>query len=522
MEVLPEGELMDRASRGLAAVIAARVDELAERAPDTPVNVVVLAGTGGNGGDALFAAAYLFADFAPEAEVDVTAVLTGGRGHQPALAALADAGVLPLDAQDSGGFGEAMAALADADVVIDGVYGIGGRPDLSADPDDTVARFVAEIPEHAYVVAVDLPSGADPSGRTEQTACVFADETVTFSLLKGVHLLAGEDACGVLTVVDIGIDEYGLVDPDIESAEELVRALAPVEESGPVLPVAERLDFDDVAALWPVPENSDDKYSRGVLGIVAGGENYTGAALLSCRAAVEAGAGMVRYVGTPGPTSLIRAQVPEAVLGAGRVQAWLVGPGLDPKPEAGDTAGLAQLHAARDALDSGLPCVVDAGGLDLLEQPRPGAGARTLLTPHAGELARLLNRVDPDQESNVSRAEVEADPLRHARRAAELLHATVLLKGNRTLVVPPTDELPVRSQADAPTWLATAGSGDVLAGLAGTLLASGLDPVDAGSLAALVHGVAGDHANPGGPVRSLAVAASIPAVVASLLRRTQD
>ena len=117
------------------------------------------------------------------------------------------------------------------------------------------------------------------------------------------------------------------------------------------------------------------------------------------------------------------------------------------------------------------------------------------------------------------RQAVEQSPVAHARRAADLTGATVLLKGSTTLVVPPTATgLPVRSQNDAPAWLATAGAGDAR-GLAGTLLAAGLDPLDAGSLAALVHGVAADDANPGGPVRALAVAHGIPATVAALLAR---
>jgi ADP-dependent NAD(P)H-hydrate dehydratase / NAD(P)H-hydrate epimerase len=113
---------------------------------------------------------------------------------------------------------------------------------------------------------------------------------------------------------------------------------------------------------------------------------------------------------------------------------------------------------------------------------------------------------------------VSAAPVAHARAAAERTGATVLLKGAHTLVVPPDRNAPVRCQADAPAWVATAGAGDVLGGLLGTLLAAGLDPLDAGALGALVHGVAADRANPGGPVRISDVARSIPATVASLLR----
>lgn len=525
MAELLEGELMQRASRGLAKVLHARLSGLAEMVGGddqihVPLNVVVLAGSGGNGGDALFASAFLANGSArrqgrdkrrevPEPRLDITAVLVAPRAHAPALDAAREAGVRvvevfgPVDesahasAADENAIAQVCELLEGADLVVDGVYGIGGRPDLAADgASPEVWRLVQAIGDDAYVVAVDLPSGADPEGNLPVANGVFADETVTFSLFKGVHLLSGEDASGILTLVDIGLDE-------------------PVEA-----PTVERLDFDDVAELWPVPGPADDKYSRGVLGVVAGGENYTGAALLSVGAAVEAGAGMVRYIGPPGATALVRAQVPEAVHGDGRVQAWLVGPGLDPHPADDDEAGQAQVRAARAALDSGLPAVVDAGGLDLLEGPRPGAGARTLLTPHAGELARLLVRLDPETDETFTAADVVRDPVAAARRAAELLHATVLLKGHRTLVVPPVASLPVRAQSNAPAWLATAGAGDVLAGIAGALLACGLDPVDAGSLAALVHGVAADDANPGGPIRARRVAEQIGPTVARLLRHS--
>jgi NAD(P)H-hydrate repair Nnr-like enzyme with NAD(P)H-hydrate dehydratase domain len=225
---------------------------------------------------------------------------------------------------------------------------------------------------------------------------------------------------------------------------------------------------------------------------------------------------MVRYVGTPTPTALVRAHVPEAVHGVGRVQAWVVGPGLDPDAAGEDAAE--QRAVARAALDGEEPVVVDAGGLDLLDDDvlasRRGRG--TLLTPHAGEAARLLARLTGD---DVDRAAVERAPVEHARLLARRSGATVLLKGSTTLVVPPDDAEAVFSQADAPAWLATAGAGDVLAGLLGTLLAAGLAPEEAGALGALVHGVAADRASGGGPVRALRVAEALPAAVAGLLRR---
>ena len=471
MAGLDEGELMSRAASGLAAVASAR---LAGSGGLDAKRVVALVGAGDNGGDALYAAASLARDGAA-----VVVLRVAESVHEGGLRAARDAGVEVLSAVDI----KAADLLRKAELVIDGMVGIGGRPGLSPQIDG----LLREVSEAAYVLAVDLPSGTDPDGEVPAQSCVFADETVTFGVPKPVHLLpATEPAVGRLTVVDIGV--------------EIARQ-----------PVVERLTPDDVPWLWPVPGPADDKYSRGVLGIVAGGEGYTGAAVLSVTSAVCSGAGMVRYVGPPTPTMLVRSQVPEAVFGPGRVQAWLVGPGVDVDDESPE--GVGQRSAAQSALDSGLPCVVDAGGLALVVEAR---STPTLLTPHAGELAVTLSRL----AGPVDRATVVAAPLAHARRLADLTNSTVLLKGATTLVVPPSSSgLAVRAQADAPPWLATAGSGDVLAGLAGMLLASGLSPMDSGSLAALVHGMAAIAANPGGPVRALGVAYAIPGVVGDLLAR---
>ena len=475
MAGLSEGELMSRAAVGLAEVAAARLGGPGGR------QVVAIVGAGNNGGDALYAAALLAKDGAT-----VVVLKVGESAHEGGLRAARDAGALVLNAVGAHADPQSVvrSALGDAELVIDGIVGIGGHSGLSPQID----ALLREVSDTAYVLAVDLPSGTDPEGEVGAQSCVFADETVTFMVPKPVHLLPGtEPAVGRLTVIDIGVEIAGT-------------------------PVVERVTQDDVPRLWPRPGPGDDKYSRGVLGIVAGGESYTGAALLAVTAAVCSGAGMVRYVGPPTPTGLVRSQVPEAVIGDGQVQAWLVGPGIDVGDES--TQGRAQRAAAQSALDSRLPCVVDAGGLELIVEPR---STPTLLTPHAGELARLLSRLDHP----VDRATVVGAPVAHARRLAEVTNSTVLLKGATTLVVPPTSaSLSVRSQADAPSWLATAGSGDVLAGLAGTLLASGLSPLDSGSLAALVHGLAADAANPGGPVRALGVAQAIPGVVAGLLART--
>ena len=475
---LASGELMARAVEGLAEVVAARVSQLGAE------TVVALVGGGNNGADALYAVAHL-----AETGVSCAAALDLSRVHEGALEAARAAGVVLVTGA------EALADIAEADIVLDGIVGLGGRPGLP----EEAAAWVAAIPDDAHVIAVDLPSGQPADGSAFDPDGVLADETVTFSVAKPVHLLPPtEQTCGSLTVIDIGLT--------FDTA-----------------PAVVRLTFDDVADAWPVPGPDDDKYSRGVVGIVAGGENYSGAAVLAVTAAVEAGAGMVRYVGTPTPEGLVRAAVPEAVHGEGRVQAWVVGPGLDVSSTRRDAT--AQLDVARGALAGKEPVLVDAGGLDLVDDDVIDArrDLPTLLTPHAGELATLLSRLGATRRSRkvvtIERAAVEAEPLRHARALADRTGMTVLLKGATTLVVPADSTASVRSQADAPSWLATAGAGDVLAGLIGTLLAAGLDPAEAGALGALVHGVSADRASAGGPVRALRVAHGIPDAVAHLLTR---
>jgi hydroxyethylthiazole kinase-like uncharacterized protein yjeF len=463
----PDGELMARAARGLAAVVASRVEER------DGMRVVGLVGAGNNGGDTLYALAHLAQQGFSAAAVHEP------EAHRGGLEAAQEAGVALVPGDGQGW----RPVVAEADVVVDGVLGIGGRPGLSGD----AAGWVEDIPQDAWVVAVDLPSGADPAGEVPLGEAVFADETVTFGVAKPVHLLpATEPAVGRLTVVDIGLDL-----------------------GSPMRPVVERLTFDDVGRLWPVPGPSSDKYSRGVVGIVAGTPTYPGAAVLSVLGALGAGPGMVRYLGPPEVQALVHAAAPEAVTAEGRVQAWVCGSGFDPSSRAKGVAE--QKHHVEEALASDLPVVVDAGALELVDRRE----APTLLTPHAGELARLLTRL---RGKDVAREEVTAAPLAHARDAAERTGCTVLLKGSHTLVVSPDPNRPVRSQADAPAWLATAGAGDVLGGLLGTLLAAGLDPLDAGALGALVHGVAADRANPGGPVRIADVARCIPEAVAALMR----
>lgn len=465
MATLPEGALMARAVDRLVEVTARRLES---RGGTT---VAALVGPGNNGGDALYAAARLAEAGFGAAAVHLDTVHAGALGDAQA------AGVLLSRGDDP----EGLARVAEADVVLDGILGIGGRAGLP----DFARAWVDAVPDTAYVIAVDLPSGQDPVGEVLTPEGIFADETVTFSVAKPVHLLPPTSrAVGRLTVVDIGL-----------------RMTTP--------PVAARLTTWSAGDLWPVPLPTDDKYSRGVLGVVAGGERYPGAAVLSCTAAVEAGAGMVRYVGPARPESMVLAAAPEVVPGPGQVQAWVIGPGLDL-----ETADPTQVEAARGALESDLPVLLDAGGLDLVTGRRV---APTLLTPHAGECARLLSRLAGRE---TTRAEVEAAPLRHAEDLVAQTGAAVLLKGHTTLIVPAEAGQVTFSQADAPAWLATAGAGDVLAGLTGMLLAAGLDPAPAGALGAHVHGQAARRASGGGPVRALGVARALRRTITGLVGRT--
>ncbi len=451
MRSVPGGALMSRAAAGLAAACVDLVGRAYGR------GVVVLAGSGSNGGDALYAAATL-ARRGARAEV----VLLSEGVHEGGLAAARAAGARVVETPD----------WARVDVLLDGVVGIGGRPGLREPTGSLVAAARAA---GVTVVAVDVPSGVDVDGGTLPEPAVHADVTVTFGTHKPALLAGPAAACaGAVHLVDIGL--------------------------GPHLPepVVRAVQAADVAALLPVPEPHDQKYTRGVVGLRAGSAGYAGAARL-CAAGASAGlVGMIRYDGPEAVARSVLDQHPEVVLGAGRVQAWVVGPG------GGDDAGDA-LHASlHDETSGAVPVLVDADGLRFLPESleRPA-----LLTPHAGELARLLYT---DREA------VEADPLAHVRTAADATGATVLLKGGRTLVAEPGGG-PVDVVHAATPWLATAGAGDVLAGLAGSLLAAGLSPREAGVVAAYVHGAASRLGSRGGPLTATRVAAALPTAVTDLL-----
>ncbi|MFJ6554048.1 NAD(P)H-hydrate dehydratase [Streptomyces luteogriseus] len=451
MARLPEGALMQRAAAGLAAACA----DLLGRVYGS--RVVLLVGSGDNGGDALYAGARL-----ARRGAGVTAVLLAPeRAHAAGLAALRRAGGRVAGAAD----GEAL--VEGADLVVDGIVGIGGKGGLRP---EAVPLAAAAGRSRGAVVAVDLPSGVDADTGEVHGHAVRADLTVTFGTHKpGLLIDPAREYAGSVRLVDIGLEL-------------------------PAEPELEALQHEDVARLLPVPGAESDKYRRGVVGIAAGSARYPGAAVLAVSGALRGGAGAVRYVG-PAADAVI-ARFPETLVSdqgpkhAGRVQAWVVGPG------AGDDAA-----TVAEVLAADVPVLIDADGLRLADaQVVRGRRAPTLMTPHAGEAAALLG---------VERAEVEGGRLAAVRELARRYGATVLLKGSTTLVADSGGGA-VRVNPTGTGWLATAGSGDVLSGLGGSLLAAGLSAVDAAGAGAYLHGLAGRLAADGAPVGAHDVADAVP------------
>ncbi|MFJ6001400.1 bifunctional ADP-dependent NAD(P)H-hydrate dehydratase/NAD(P)H-hydrate epimerase [Arthrobacter sp. NPDC092385] len=456
---------------------------------------VVLAGSGNNGADALYAGERLL-----RRGVGVTAILTSERVHAASLQAFTGAGgtTVRLDDADTADLAEHAAA---ADILIDGILGTGASGGLRG----ASAAFAEAFDRAAgprgrrstIVVACDLPSGIGVDSGLVDGPVLSADATVTFGAAKpGLLLGDGAVAAGELNIVDIGLDFSSFT------------------------PAAQSLLDADAAALLRVPGPRDHKYSRGVLGVAAGSARYPGAAALAVGAALATGVGMVRYLGPAAVAGLVHQRNPEAVASTGsiaeeRSQAWLVGPGAVDDDD--------QRRRAEDAMRSGLPVVVDAGAL---AQVPERVGPQVILTPHAGELRQLLAGRGVDAE----RSAIEAEPAHFALRAAETTGATVLLKGFTTVVAAPSGTLFV--QADATPWLATAGSGDTLSGIVGALAATlAGDDGAAGRIGvaqedlwaaiaaagALIHGRAGQRAALRGPVVVSDLPADIGAIVADLL-----
>lgn len=466
-----EPVLMQRAATALAGVC--RDVLVAGRGGVRGAHVVAMAGTGNNGGDALWALSML-----GRRGVRTTVVGDPGRLHPEGMAAARAAGSRVLGWDDPA----TVPVLASADLVLDGILGIGGRGGVREPAASVVGALNAtSVP----VLAVDIPSGVDSDTGEVGGVAVRADVTVCFGVLKvGLVAAPGRDHAGIVSVVDIGL------------------------RGGDLPAEARALSLADLAVEPPGPRAH--KYSRGVVGVVAGCPRYPGAALLAVAGARMAGAGLVSF--SPGrseppgagagpaassgidPVSaLVVARHPDVVLSAGRgMDARCVGPGLGPTRDIADQVLLMMADPS--------PLVVDASALLVLARQdgrralaeRARAGAITVLTPHEGEFTRLG-------------LSLEGGRVRGAQRAAEATGAVVVLKGPGTVIAAPgTTYLDTFGEAA----LATAGSGDVLAGLVAGMLASvpgrdasGFGAADAALVAARavgLHGLAGRLAGAAG------------------------
>ncbi len=491
--------LMRTAAWGLAQGV---IDLLRERRrPLTGTRITGLIGPGNNGGDGLWALSFL-----AKRGALIRAHRTAETSHPEGTAAFLAAGGRFIDLED--------ADYRRSEVLIDAVLGTGARGAWSALP----------VPEAALVVACDIPSGVAADTGAVAGSALRADLTVTFGGLKtGLLNGAGASYSGQLRCVDIGL--------------------------GPHLPepAARLLEPADLPELLPPTAAAAHKYTRGVLGVLAGSTQYPGAANLACAAALATGVGMLRFLGrgaagtnpkSPGgqpeldalELSVITAH-PEAVLSHDphdRVQAWLVGSGLGDRPERVASARAVLTVAEQQQL----PTVIDADGLHLVEAAAGPAAERSqrILTPHAGEASTLLARLGGTAST---REQVEADPLAAAQQLARLTGDVVVLKGPHTVIASSQhgQQLSYLYPGGHP-WLATAGSGDTLAGIiaaivagwagesasAATNLPAGRPPLAAQAAAGVwLHGAASYRAAADGPFGASSLASSVRRVRAELL-----
>jgi hydroxyethylthiazole kinase-like uncharacterized protein yjeF len=425
--------------------------------------IAVVCGPGNNGGDG-FVAARVLRD----------------RGFAVRVSLLGDHNALKSDAAEAAnrwtGNVEPFSAdaIADAGVIVDALFGAGLDRDLEGEARAAVEAIAAS---GTPTIAVDLPSGID--GRTGKVrgAAVHAVETVTFCRLKPGHLLfPGRDHCGKVTVADIGI------------ADATVKKLNPTT-------------FANEPELWrdkfPKPRRLGHKYDRGHVIVVSGPMQTTGAARLAARAALRAGAGLVT-VAAPKPAlpilaaTLLAVMVREAAGAKGltklladqRMNVVVLGPGQGVGKTTRD-AVVAAAKAKRSLVIDADAITSFAGAPDALAKALRTAAA-AVVTPHEGEFARLFGA-----KSKVLAADSKVE---RARAAAKALGAVVLLKGPDTVVASSDGRASLGT--NAPPWLATAGSGDVLTGLVAALLAQGMPAFDAASAAVWLHGEAGNVAGP--------------------------
>jgi len=478
--------LMERAGRAVARAAVDLVGGVYGR------RAVVVCGKGNNGGDGLVAARHL-ARWGMR--VAVVAVETTDALREPAAGNLDRLGEVGIRVRR---WSSATLAheLARADVAIDAIFGTGFR----GFPEDEWADAIDALNAGgAPVVAVDIPSGVNGATGAVEGAAVRAELTVTFGAAKvGAVLLPGAELAGAVRVVDIGFPEG------------LIRASTFLVEPS------------DVTVWIPVRPVDTHKRATGVLVVVAGSRGMTGAPALVAEAAGRIGAGLVTVAAPAEIVPTIQSHLTEATFlplpatargtvardaiaqvleVLGRAHALAIGPGLTTDE---DTAGFVRELVRA----SPVPVVVDADALNAFAgraSDLSDRAAEAVLTPHAGEFVRL---------AGVGARELDTDRLAHVRALARDARAVTLLKGSRTIVADADGR--ARINPTGGPFLATAGSGDVLTGMIGGLLARGLAPADAASAAAYVHGVAGSLAGRSTGDGTLAgdITAAIPEAVA--------
>jgi ADP-dependent NAD(P)H-hydrate dehydratase / NAD(P)H-hydrate epimerase len=466
---IPSLLLMENAGRGVA-------DLVLRAAPARRGPVVVVAGAGANGGDGFVVARHL-----ARRGVPVRVLLAAPRARVAGDAAVmlsALEGLGDIVVEDGSGWADAAAwepVLAGAAVVVDAIFGIGVRDEITGVP---AAAIVAMNAAPGLKVAVDIPSGLDADTGHTHGVVFRADVTATMGARKLGQVLDADVPVGRLEVIDLGAP------------------LSPPAASGPFV------HWLDAEAIWPTMPHrgrSAHKGSAGHLLVVAGSGGKTGAGLLAGRAALRAGVGLVTVASTAAGQAALDAKVLEVMTArycegedadprqsapiiaalAARMKAVAIGPGIPTGPH--------MRSVVRELVSRlPIPMVIDADALNALGadvvRVLSVAQAPRILTPHPGEMSRLVGRTT---------AEVQADRLGIARQLATRARTVVVLKGARTIVVGPDGTAFVNPTACGA--LATAGSGDVLTGVIGALLAQGMAPLEAAQAAVFVHGAAGEE-----------------------------
>lgn len=497
------GDMMERAGRGAAEVLLARLEDVVDRP------VVILAGSGNNGGDGLVCAHYL-----ANAGVSVAVYATRAPNpDDPKVRRLKDRGLLIADLEHDGDLRVLRRLLGQAGVVVDALVGTGARLPLGGSPARVLAALnerMASSSGHPAIVAVDCPSGVDCDTGACDPALVSADLTVTFGAYKrGLLAFPANDRLGDLVVTDIGLEPY--LPPD----------------------VPDRMDAALAQAALPIRARDAHKGTFGRALVIAGSRPYTGAAALAAEAAYRAGAGLVELAPPAALWSTLSGMIPEAIglplpdvdgalapgIGSAvresldKASAVLIGCGLGGARHTGAAvAELVDALSACDALKGRV--IVDADGLRhlaTLDNWPAHLPAGAVLTPHPGEFSAL---------TGLSTRDIQSDRIGHAQRAAREWGHVVLLKGAFTVIAAPdgaTTILPFATPA-----LARAGTGDVLSGLIVGFLAQGLTGYAAARTAGWLHGRAAElavhHVGTATSILARDIIRNVPAALAELSR----